>query len=175
LESPGRNSQAATMYFLARRITLKIATYEIFDRTYSQMKSSGNLRLLESQTVANYISNYYFDITLLTSQQGYVNNFLLEYIKQVSVVFDASIFHQMYLDAGLTIHTTSDARNFPSIIHPPKRNLRLANEGRDAINSLVGTLHYLYARILSMNSNIRNQCEGATALMKLLQSSYHLN
>ena len=68
LKSPERDSHTSDMYYLARRITLKMTPYQIFDRTYSQMKSSGNLRLLESQRVADSISNYYFDITLLSSQ-----------------------------------------------------------------------------------------------------------
>lgn len=175
LQCPDRNAQTSSMYFLARTITLRTPTYEIFDRTYSQMKSSGNLRLLESQIVADYISNYYFDITLLASQQNYINNFLLDYTRKASVVFNAAIFHQMYKAAGLTMNSLSDARNFPLAILPPKDNPPLANESPEAVASLIGTLHYLYARILSTSSNIRNQYQSAVGLMKGLQREYHLN
>lgn len=174
LKSPQRNSQTATMYYLARRITQKINPYEIFDRTYSQMKSSGNLRVLQSPEIANSISSYYFDITLLNSQQNYINNLQLEYIKNVAVVFDATVFHKMYVDAGFTVTNTIDARDFPNKILPPKGNPPLANESKDAIDNLVGTLHYLYARILSTNSNISNQKEGAIKLMRSLQVTYRL-
>lgn len=174
LKSPQRNSHTSTMYYLARRITQKIVPYEIFDRTYSQMKSSGNLRVLHSPEIATYISGYYFDITLLASQQNYINNLQLEYINNVAVVFDAAIFHKMYTDAGLTVTNTFDARDFPSRILPPEDNPPLANESKAAIDNLIGTLHYLYARMLSTNSNIRNQNDGAIKLMRLLQVAYRL-
>ena len=175
LQSPSKNFQTSEAYYLARRITLKMPTYEIFDRTYSQMKSSGNLRLLESQMIADGISSYYFDITVLSSQQNYISNFLLDYTKKVAVVFDASVFHQMYLDAGLTLNTSADARNFPELIRPPDGDPQLASASKNDINSLVGTLHYLYARILSTNSNIRNQHDGAIKLMEALEEEYRLN
>jgi hypothetical protein len=175
LNTSSGKSHTPAMYYLARRITQKINPYEIFDRTYSQMKSSGNLRLLKSQAIADYISGYYFDITLLSSQQNYIFNFLLEYTKDVSRVFDASVFHKMYTDAGLTNISDLDARNFSSIILPPKGNPAFADDSQEAIHKLTGTLHYLYARILSTNSNIRNQKESAVDLMQFLRSEYRLN
>jgi hypothetical protein len=81
----------------------------------------------------------------------------------------------MYVDAGLTVNSELDARTYPSIIHPPAGNPPLLNKSKQAISTLIGTLHYLYARILSTNSNIRNQKENALQLMQFLKSEYSLN
>ncbi|MCU0395689.1 MAG: hypothetical protein MUF29_07250, partial [Chitinophagaceae bacterium] len=65
LQSPQKNESTSYSYLIARRITHTITPYEIFDRTYAQMKSSGNLRLLKMQEAADHIAGYYSDIPLL--------------------------------------------------------------------------------------------------------------
>ncbi|MDQ6763751.1 MAG: hypothetical protein M3015_14140 [Bacteroidota bacterium] len=68
---------------MARTIISKSYPYIVSDQTYSQMKSSGNLIMLHSQTIADSINNYYFDVGTIASQQNFINNFLLEYIKTI--------------------------------------------------------------------------------------------
>lgn len=174
LDSPQNKKPASQIYHIARRITLTISPYEIFDRTYNQMKSSGNLRLLRSQDVADNITAYYSDITLLKSQQDFIYNLLLQYIRDVSFVLNPVEFHKMYVRTGLTVDDTADASTFKSILLPPIDNPSLVvPENKQAIRSLIGTLHYLYARILSTNSNIRNQGRAAQQLMGFLIDKYN--
>ena len=173
LGSAKRESHTSAMYYYARKVTFTAYPFEIFDRTYSQMKSSGNLRLLRTRSIVDSITSYYYDINFLSSQQAFVNNLVLEYIKNVSIVFDPSVFHKMYKDAGLTVNFAIQPRN---VLMPdaPKDNPPLADDSRHAIDSLVGTMHYLFGRILSIMGIIKFENEKALRLMQLLEKKYHL-
>ncbi|HSK11563.1 MAG TPA: hypothetical protein VK907_00030, partial [Phnomibacter sp.] len=174
LNAPGYQQQAPRLYYMARRLTHIINPYEIFDRTYAAMKTSGNIRLLRHQDVADDIMSYYSDIPTLQSQQQYIFNLLLQYIRDVSDVFDPAVFHQMYHDAGLHPMDTTDASTHRHVFHLPSIPHPAITQDRAAIQKLTGTLHYLYARILSTNSNVRNQQRGAAGLMEILLDAYHL-
>ena len=168
-----RESQTSVMYYYARKITITGFPFEIFDRTYSEMKSSGNLRLLRSQTIADSITSYYYDVNFLSSQQEFINNLLMEYIKNVSIVFDASVFQKMYKDAGLTVNYAYETRKFV-IPDAPKNNPPLSDESKYAISALVGSMHYLYGRTIRVNGIIIYENEKAIDLIQLLKKEYHL-
>jgi hypothetical protein len=172
LRSQGKDTQTATLYYLARTISTKSYPVQMFDRTYSQMKSSGNLRILHVQSIADSVTAYYYDAGLITSQQNFINNFLLEYIKNVSVVFDAAVFQKMY-NHGLTMDSSANAR-FQYLIMPPDGNPALSDESKPAINALIGSIHFLYARVINMNTIISYENKKAALLIHLLQKEYHL-
>jgi hypothetical protein len=173
LHSPNPEKHSRAMYLMARKITHTITPYEITDRTNSALRSSGNLRLFRDQDVADKITSYYADIPTLQSQQNYIFNLLLQYIRDVNEVFDPLVFHNMYKAAGLNITDTTDASTFRYLLREPEGNVSIRTEPQ-AIRNLSSTLHYLYARILSTNSNVRNQSKGAAQLMDFLIDTYNL-
>lgn len=173
MNGPNPNLHAPQMYLMARRITHTISNYEIMDRTYSALRTSGNLRLFRDQDVADNITAYYADISTLQTQQNYIFNLLLQYIKDINEVFDPFVFHQMYKDAGRTVFDTTDASTFRNLLREPKNKVSVGTDPK-AIRNLTNTLHYLYARILSTNSNVRNQRFGAAELMEFLLDAYDL-
>ncbi|MCU0405302.1 MAG: hypothetical protein MUE99_12230 [Chitinophagaceae bacterium] len=174
MNNPQPQQHAPHLYLMARRVTHIINPYEIFDRTYAAMKSSGNLRLLEAHDVADNITTYYSDIPTLQSQQQYIFNLLLQYIRDVSEVFDPAVFHKMYHTAGLRSSDTSDASTHRNLFSLPEIEQPNMSKDPQAIRRLSGTIHYLYARILSTNSNVRNQKKSAAALMHFLIKKYQL-
>jgi hypothetical protein len=173
MNGPNPNLHAPQMYLMARRITHTISNYEIMDRTYSALRTSGNLRLFRDQDVADNITAYYADISTLQTQQTYIFNLLLQYIKDVNEVFDPLVFHEMYKDAGRTVYDTTDASTFRYLLREPKSKVILRTDPQ-AIRDLTNTLHYLYARTLSTNSNVRNQRYWAARLMDFLLDKYDL-
>lgn len=173
MNGPNPNLHAPQMYLMARRITHTISNYEIMDRTYSALRTSGNLRLFRDQDVADNITAYYADISTLQTQQNYIFSLLLQYIKDINEVFDPVVFHQMYKDAGRTVYDSTDASTFRYLLHEPKNKVSVRTDPQ-AIRNLTNTLHYLYARILSTNSNVRNQRLGAAELMDFLLDTYDL-
>jgi hypothetical protein len=174
LNGPDPQKHAKRMYLMARKVTHTINPYVIFDRTYDAMKTSGNIRLLKEHEVADNITTYYFDIATLQSQQQYIFNLLLQYIRDVSEVFDPAVFHQMYHYSGLNPLDTSDASTHGNVLTVPALNNPMVSSDKQSLQKLTGTIHYLYARILSTNSNIRNQKRSAAELMAFLLKSYKL-
>ena len=173
LRSAGKETLTSAMYYYARKITITNFPFEIFDRTYSQMKSSGNLRLLHTQAVADSITSYYYDIAFLAWQQDFINKLQMDYIENVSVVFDAAVFQTMYKDAGMTPDFTLQTR--ASVIpDAPKNNPPLADDSKHAIDALIGSVHYLYARTVRASGIIINENEKAIRLIKFLEKEYHL-
>jgi hypothetical protein len=175
LQSADRDSHTSVLYYLARKIPYTSFPVEIFDRTYTQMKSSGNLRLLHSKAVADSITSYYFDVSLLESQQHFVTSFLLDYMKSVSVVFDAAVFHKMFKEAGLTLNSLLGARSYelPNI-PPPEGNPPLSDTSKNAVNILIGNSHFLYGRVLSIRNFIWRKNEKTIILIQLLKKQYHI-
>jgi len=158
------------LYFLARTVMTTGRLYFSVDRTFSQLKSSGNLRLITSQGIADSISSYYFNITLLNSQLQVWTTLTEEYIKQVSNVFDASIFQQMLTQPGLQVATSFEIPQ----INPPIGNPRLANISKEALISLIGVAHFLYTRSIVCGNLAKKRVNEARALIGQLQKEYHL-
>jgi hypothetical protein len=173
LKTPNPNMHAPQMYLMARRITHTISDYEIVDRAYSALRTSGNLRLFSDQDVAENVTAYYSNISTLKTQQNYLFNLLLQYDKDVNEVFDPTVFHDMYKAAARTIYDTTDASTFRYLLREPKGKVFIRTD-HQAIRNLSSTLHYLYARIISTNSNVRNQRVGAVQLMNFLVDKYDL-
>jgi hypothetical protein len=68
IEGPDRNSRISKIYFLARMVTLPANNnlYLFFNqRTFSQMKNSGQLRLISNQEIADSISSYYSSLYVM--------------------------------------------------------------------------------------------------------------
>ena len=87
-------------------------------------------------------------------------------------VFDASVFQNMY-NHNLTFDRTTKAK-FQYAIKPPEGNRALSNASEKSINALIGSVHFLYGRVLKMNDIILKQNEKAIGLITLLKKEYNL-
>ena len=160
-----KKDQTASMYYHARLISMKSPPSETFDRTYSQMKSSGNLRLLPGK-IADSVTSYYFTIANLSFQNDYIHDLVIEYFRNVSVVFDGTVFQKMWNAAGL--HPLDSLK-------PPQGNPPLADENKSSISRLIASMHFWYARIAVIRNTIATQNNKAIRLIKPLQEEYNLN
>jgi hypothetical protein len=166
LKSPDRNVHTSQLYYLARMAIGVTIPYAINDRTFSQMKSSGNLRLIETGEIADSITSYYYGKIELIKRQNDIWIALMEdYIKKVSVVFDASVFQQMQHE-----RIQNKSRNLPL----PAGNPPLASENPELIMSFMGSVHFLYTRTRGMRDNATVARTSAINLINLLQKNYHL-
>lgn len=161
------------MYLVARNITRRAYPFEIFDRTYSQMKTSGNLRLLHSPKISDSITTYYSDIQLLSSQQNFINNFIVNYINEVPEVFDAQIMHKMFKESGMNVvdNKQTNVKHIIPLI-PPKGNSSLMSDDPIVRNKFLSSVHYLYARTLNVMVIIGNEKTKAERLISFLSDEY---
>ena len=149
------------LYFLVRIAIRYSDFYKVNDNAYEQMKSSGNLRLLHSQHVAENISKYYSsikDLTLLVNQTLLRQQALIEFEGQI---FDGNIFQEMI-----------NKETFE--ISPPSGDPLLINGDKKLINEFIVKIHYLVSIMLFSKNFATQQITEAGRLADFLQKEYGL-
>jgi hypothetical protein len=162
LNQPGRNEMDQQRLYLLTRVAVR---YSDFPRTnddaYDQMKSSGNLRLLHKQNIADSISKYYFllkDMTLMANQLLLRQWGLIEFEGKI---FDGTVFQQM-----------TDRETFEFSV--PAGNPLLIMEDKKIINEFIVKVHYLISIMLFSKNSTNQQISQAGRLIQFLKKEYRL-
>ena len=176
LHSPGNyRLKAPEIYYLARMAMGINSSYIPTDRTFNQMKNSGNLRLIENHEIADSIASYYYKIEQLNTLTDIWKTAQDEYSKNIVLVFDASVFQQMYKD----MWQKGDYLELPAIRilnmpTPSYQDHLPINQDPAAIKVLTGSLHFLYTRNHGMQRYGLSAKTSAIHLIDMLQKHYHL-
>ena len=109
------------MYYFARYCIANVELPQFHDRTYDQMKSSGNLRLIHKKNIADSISDYYFNAKELQVNINQTQARILATIELEGKVFDGMVFQQIL-----------DKDKF--IFDQPVGNFKLITEDKTTIN-----------------------------------------
>ncbi len=141
------------------------ARWRYSDRTISQLKNSGNFRLIRDQSVSDLIIAYDAYV------KSYVDNMQSEYIlplwramNEASVeIFKSSVVREKF--------NTSSWSNSP--IQLPEAPLFITNE-KYILQKFVNRLNQYALAIEWGNINIKNTIESATKLDSLIKIRYHL-
>jgi hypothetical protein len=159
MKSPDRNAHLSKIYFYARDITIR--NYIVFpnQRTFSQLKNAGLLRLISNQNVAANISSYYLLIDEVLSQNNFIISQTSEYWKEVGNLFDAEILYR--------IRKENKA--------PDPTNLRLISNDAVSINRFLVSAQYLFGSRKKQNENVSQRSEDAKSLLTLIKKEYHLD
>jgi hypothetical protein len=99
-----------------------------------------------------------------------------DYVKKISIVFDASIFQDMFKEMWKNQSQYIYLPNGRRILNGPmpSGNPPLVNESPEAITALVASTHFLYSNTFGMENNALKARESAINLIQLLQKHYHL-
>jgi hypothetical protein len=155
------NFELHRLYYLSRT-SVRISGFpQINDRTYEQMKSSGNLRLIHNRAIADKITTYYYygKEFQINSQQTLLRlQSLLDYQGKV---FDASVFSGMI-----------DRKKF--WMNQPQGNIRLITEDPEVLNELAIRVHYVLSILLYSENSTLDFVEQAKSLIQDLKKEYHL-
>ncbi|HEX7458257.1 MAG TPA: hypothetical protein VF301_07475 [Ginsengibacter sp.] len=92
LNSSSRYDSALNIYRYARSITLNSPFYQPNQRTYEQMKSSGELRLIKDNSVSDSITGYYNSLVWILTQNDYIHERLGDYMGGAENIFDGNVF-----------------------------------------------------------------------------------
>jgi len=163
LRRADRNLFGQTMYYFARIITAQGGgRFELADRSFEQMKSSGTLRLINDAGVADSVSAYYAEQEDLKQQEQIQLTRMAYYCNAVTKVFDGAVLQGML-------------QKHPYEFHRPEGNPSLLTNDETTINEFIGQLHY-FSAILTINYNgAQVQKVKAESLLRLLHSKYHLD
>ena len=149
------------IYYLAR-MGLRLSPFpKLNDRTYEQMKSSGNLRLIHEKEISDKITHYYFNIKEFSLNTDQTLLRLQSLIEIQGKVFDGAVFQQMI-----------NVKNFE--INQPEGYPALITKDKQTLNELSVRIHYVLS-ILLYSQNFITELEKETSeLIETLKKEYHL-
>ena len=161
MKSPDRDLHFSKIYFLARTATMMqgITLFLVFNqRTFIQMKNSGQLRLISNQQVADSISSYYNSLEVVQLQNESIVNRTTDYMRIMGELFDAEILFKIWKERK----------------EPPSQNLRLLTTDPIMVNKYLTALQYFYGTRNSQNILAQEQSKKAKNLIELIKKEYHL-
>jgi hypothetical protein len=157
IKSPDRKQHVGKLAYAARMILPKYKALYITDRTYEQMKSSGDLRLIRDKKVANAISYYYYSVIDLKKYNDAAFTWGSDYGNEMGRIFDA----------GLLLKIVKDQKEQPAVPSD------LLTEDRVTLNELITSAQYLYGAF-SLGEQIGNERNiAAQKLIELIKKDYH--
>ena len=149
------------IYYLAR-MSLRLSPFpRLNDRTYEQMKSSGNLRLIHEKEISDKITHYYFNIKEFSLNTDQTLLRLQSLIEIQGKVFDGAVFQQMI-----------NIKNFE--INQPEGYPALITEDKQTLNELSVRIHYVLSILLYSQNFITELENEASQLIETLKKEYHL-
>jgi len=149
------------IYYLAR-MGLRLSPFpKLNDRTYEQMKSSGNLRLIHENEISDKITHYYFNIKEFSLNTDQTLLRLQSLIEIQGKVFDGAVFQQMI-----------NIKNFE--INQPGGYPPLITEDKQTLNELSVRIHYVLSILLYSQNFITELEKEASQLIEALKEEYHL-
>ena len=159
LKSENRKNNVGKLAYWSRMVTIKWTIIHPVKRTYEQMKSSGHLRLVSNNEVANSISKYY---NSLSEFDGYNEAGMLwaaDYVESLGKIFDAEIMLNIMRTRQMTEANKND----------------LLTENPIVLNQLMNSLNYFNGALsLAENVSLVKE-EDAKKLIDLIKSNYNLN
>ena len=152
MKSPDRDLHFSKIYFLARTATMMqgITLFLVFNqRTFIQMKNSGQLRLISNQQVADSISSYYNSLEVVQLQNESIVNRTTDYMRIMGELFDAEVLFKIWKERK----------------EPPSQNLRLLTTDPIMVNKYLTALQYFYGTRNSQNILAQEQSKKAKNLI----------
>jgi hypothetical protein len=156
LKSPERKEHTSKTSYWARMMTTKFSRAQPVERTFEQMKSSGQLKLVKNHKVADGISQYYNSLSELEQYNQAAILWLVDYLKAVGKVFDGEVLLKI-LKERKQQHTDTTT---------------LITEDRKTINELLSSAQYIYGVVKISEIVCDKRKEGALDLIELIKKEY---
>ncbi|HTH56474.1 MAG TPA: hypothetical protein VL728_10555 [Cyclobacteriaceae bacterium] len=153
--------QQQRLYVLARTMPFSINYLQINDRTYEQMKGSGNLRLIENELISHQISEYYFNSKEIRNNTDETVIRIERMLELQGNLFDATVFRDIV-----------DMRSFA--FRTPKTYPKLVTEDKRDVNNYLMSLHYVVSISSFSGKYLKRLKSEAEQLIIALQLEYNL-
>ncbi len=158
IKSPEIKQHVGKLAFAARMILPKYKALYTTDRTYEQMKSSGDLRLIRNKQVASNISLYYYSVIDLKKYNDAAFTWGSAFGNEMGKIFDAELL--------LKIIKENEEQ--------PAKPTDLLTEDRVTLNELATSAQYLYGAFLLAEKIGNERNIAAQKLISLIKKEYHL-
>jgi len=158
IKSPERKRNITKLAYTARMILPQFKQLFLMERTYEQMKSSGTLRLISSQPVANSISYYYHSVSELKKYNDSIMVWAKDYGNEMGKIFDGELLLCIIKEKK---EIAADAA-------------ALLTEDPVVLNELITSAQYLYGALI-LGEKIGNERSiAAQQLIELIKKEYRL-
>ena len=142
--------------YSARMVSARWNRIQPVERTYEQMKSSGQLKIISSQIVSDMISDYYNSLYELETYNEAILRWLEGYLKLMGQVFDGKVLFEIF-------KTKSPV---------PTQNNVLITEDTKIINELITSAQYVYGGIKLSEKIVKQNRSKAEKLILEIERSY---
>jgi hypothetical protein len=164
LKNPERNKSAGKIYYFAKLVVFD-TLFVTVNKTYEQMKTSGNLRLIHDPSLIDSLGFYYYNFQELENFGP--GRMLFELRRDLYTtydkLFDASVFQQMMSPPDSS-----------GVIIPPEDNPPLLTNEPGIINEICMRVHNMYFVKRVIIGQARRNIKRATNLIKKIEEEYHL-
>ena len=158
LTSSAPDKNGNDIYFFGRSISPPANIFSN-DGTIQQLKSAGNLRLIQNKIIANKIMNYDQQIRQYFFEMGDEVEIRAAYRQLAIKMFDTKVFYQM-----------EQTDNFLR----PTGNPKLLNTSPELINELIGNVQYLKKVHQTQLRRSEKLLVEAKKLIEQIKQEYHL-
>jgi len=162
--SQNKDNNNKQLYYMARQLTMGSSVISPTAKTFEQMKSSGGLRLIKKQFIADSIGSYYQWI----KRFDYWSDFQKQRMNGVISINDR-IF-----DAAVLFSIVKKIENENTSGFTQESNPALISTDRIAINAVMMRYQYYYGILKLMNERALSASKEAIHLISLLKKQYHL-
>jgi hypothetical protein len=154
----------AKVYFMARTLTMGSSVIAPNAKTFEQMKSSGTMRLVGDQRIADSIASYYQWIRKFDYWSEMQRQRINDILNVNDKIFDAALFYS--IAKGMR----GPKKSVPNLGYNPK----FVSSDPVLINSVLMRYQYYYGILNIMNQQALAASSQASLLIKLLKKEYHL-
>jgi hypothetical protein len=154
----------AEVYFMARLLTMGSSVIAPNAKTFEQMKSSGAIRLISHQRIADSIASYYQWVKKFDYWSEMQRQRINDILNVNDKIFDAALFYQIAKE------TRGAKKPMPDLRYDPK----LISSDPVLINSVLMRYQYYYGILNMMNQFALKASSQANLLIKLLKKEYNL-
>lgn len=163
----GTASNTSDIYYLARTVTANFGYFYSNAKTFEQMKSSGNLKLITPRNLLDSIATYYSSFQWLSNQTELMRTKIDVIHQGNSELFNTFVFqNMMHIDYG----------NFQRgviAIKKPDGNPALLTNNPAAINDVAIRYHYFYSTTKFYDKTAIQLDQQARRLIQLIEKHYN--
>ncbi len=158
ISDPNPNKYSRMLYFWARRLT-RTNRFLSADRTIKQLKNSGGLRLIRSQSASDSILTYDEAVEVFYYMQDRQTNEILAVSPLIGKLFNSKVFETMI---------TGQA------VRPPDGNPPLRTINQELVLDFIYDVHQLKTSDVFLVVSSTNLKQRAINTIQSLKKEYHL-
>ncbi|TPV35384.1 hypothetical protein FJ651_00235 [Paucihalobacter ruber] len=159
IKSEHRKEHVAKLAYWTRLVTLEWMVLEPVNRTYEEMKSSGQLRLIHDTDISKQLSKYYNSFSKFEILNNAGLSWAEQYVESLGKIFDAEVLMKVMLKQQI-------------VIAQPNQML---TEDPVTINQLLNALNFFQGAIIRGDKQSLENEQNALKIIDQIETTYRLS